>query len=326
MADEPISFYPPDLPLQIANVIEGAHTLDVHRLGGKGKRIVAREHLTVDGQPTPHGKHPDRSDEEIAAAIWEKASADAEQHCKGFARYKAVAIYNKPPRGFAADAKFFEFEVGDPPLRTVDEAHRDSIIVEMNSLLAARHKEQIELLRETTKLAEAVGKMATGLASAWSSVHEKANEDKQHTLELAVLNSEREGERERMRLFEKSLVPMLRLLQGKRGGQLALTEGESKQPEIVRVARKLGESLTVAQLDYAAKVLGRDRLRELASVENEAEVLALTSWLFDCDEAKVLDVYGQMRDDQVPMVDRLQELAAEAGEKHGEQKQLAAGE
>jgi hypothetical protein len=319
MAEEPNSFYPPDLPVEITNIVTGAHTIDAQRIGKK-PRVVARVKLTTGDEPTPHGKRPDNlSDEEIAAELWGKCEADAQKNCKGFARYKIVATYSKPKQGPTPDPQHFEIEVGDPPLRDRDGEIRDGVLGELQTLLSGRHREYLELMRESTKLATAVGTMATGLAGAWTTVHQKQSEGREHMLELAVLNSERESERERMRLFEKSVVPMLKLLQGKRA-PLALGEADSDKPEIVRVARQLGRSLTAEQLERTAKILGADRLRELATIEEEADLLGLTGWLFAIDESKVLDAYGILRDDQIPMVEKLQNWAADEGERHAASK------
>jgi hypothetical protein len=322
MAEEPISYYPPDLPLEIANIVIGAHTLDVLRLGAKPRpRTIGRVHLTCGGEPTPHGKRPDATDEQLAEEIWSKAEADAQKNCKGHAKYKIVATYSKPARGTTEEPKSFEIEVGDAPLAD-ERTQRDELLSESRQRERDKHREYLELCREVTGLAKAVGGMATGLATAWSSVHERESKSKEHALELAVLNADREGERERMRLLEKTVIPMLRVLQGK-APALALGEADKDKPEIVRVARRLGRSLSAEQLDEAAELLGSDRLRELAAIDDASEVLAFMGWLIGHEH--VLDLYGKLREDQVPMVDRLQTLVAEIGEKHGEQKALAAG-
>lgn len=316
MADDTISYYPADLALEIANIVTGAHTLDCSRMLGKRPKIVHREHLTADGQQCPHGKHPDATDEQLAAAIWSKLEDDANKHCKGFAKYKITAHYSKPARGTTAESQSFELEVGDPPLRSEADEQRSDFTAELRQAHKDRHKEYIELSREMTALAKAIGTMATGLASAWNNVHERESHSKEHALELKILENEREGERERMRLLQTSVVPMLQMLRGK--GVLALGDGDADKPEIVRVSRKLGRSLTAEQLDTANRTLGADRLRELASVDNESDALGILAWLIAHPSTETL--YNDLREDQVPMVLRLQELAAEAGEKREAEK------
>lgn len=312
MADETVSYYPPDLPLQITNVVTGAHTLDAKRLGRKPK-VVARELLKLGDDPTPHGKRPDNlTDEQLAASLWAKLEADAEKFCKGHARYTITAHYSKPKQGPAPEPESFEIEVGSPPLAGDEEREREGFTGELRQSLRDQHKFYLELLRESIQMAKAVGTMATGLAGAWNSVHERQLTSKEHALELKILDNEREGERERVALLSKLVMPTLRLLQGK--AQLALGPGDEDKPEIVRVARKLAATFTEEQWASAAEKLGSDRLRGLASVETEPEVLAIGAWLFANSGTEA--VYNELRDEQVPLVGRLQELAHEAGERH----------
>lgn len=317
MADDAVSYYPPDLPLEIANVVTSAHTLDCSRLVGKRPKIVHREHLTTDGLPTPHGKRCDATDEQIAASLWSALEADAAKHCKGYARYKVTAHYSKPARGTGAESQSFDLEVGDPPIADHETKQRDGIIAELHSLLGARHKEYLELARETTNLCKAVGTMATGLAAAWSSVHESRAKVGEHALELKILENERDGERERMQIFSKTVVPMLNML---RGGK-ALPDDGSGKPEIVQVARKLGRSFTEQQLEAAARIMGSERLRELRDVDEAAQVMAIGAWLIG--HARTEDLYGELREDQAPLVERLQLLLAKGGEEQQQTKALA---
>lgn len=327
MADEPNSFYPPDFPVEIMNVARGCHTLDVQRITAgakKANKIVARLNLKCGDEPTPHGKDPDMTCDEIAADLWGKIEADAKAHCKGFAKYKIVATYSKPKQGPTPENASFEIECGEPPLRDRDGEVRDGILVELQTLLAGRHRETLELAREITKLAQAVGTMATGLAGAWSSVHESRAKGNEHVLEMKMLDNEREGERERMRMFQATVIPMLRMIQGKGASKPAKDDGSGK-PEIVQVARKLGRSLDEDQLQTAARLLGADRLRELRDVDEVADVMSIGAWLIGNDGTEAL--YNSLREDQAPLVMRLQELLVAGGAAHETEKRaLAAGE
>lgn len=326
MADEPNSFYPPDFPVELANVVRGCHTLDAQRItsASKKNKIVARLNLKLGDEPTPHGKDPDMTCEEIAADLWGKIEADAKAHCKGFAKYKIVATYSKPKQGPTPEPASFEIECGDAPLLDRDGKVRDEILSECQTLLHARHREYLELARETTKLATAVGTMATGLAGAWSSVHESRAKGNEHVLEMKMLDNEREAERERIRMFQATVIPMLRMIQGKGSTKPTKDDGSGK-PEIVQVARKLGRSLDENQLQAAAKLLGADRLRELRDVDEAADVMAIGAWLIGHENTEAL--YNELREDQAPLVLRLQELLVAGGAAHETEKRaLAAGE
>ncbi len=319
MADEPVSYYPPDLPLQVTNVLEGTHTIDAKRLGKK-PRVVARIKLTLGDEATPHGKRPDNlTDDQIAAELWSKLEADAEKHCKGHARYEIIAVKSKPRSGPTPDNDTFELEVGDAPSREDRDAdHRGDFLAELRQAHRDRHREYLELCTQTTKLAQAVGSMASGLAGAWNSVHARESDSKEHALEMKIIDTEREGERDRIRMLEKSVLPQLSRMLRAKAPALALGEGDADKPEIVRVARKLGKSFTMEQLDSAAKILGSDRLRELASCSEAAEVLAIAAWLIAHEKTE--QVYDLLRDEQGPMVERLQELAIEEGDKRDREK------
>lgn len=309
---------PIDLVLDIANLpIAGAHTLDLHRGGPKGK-IVNRLQLTVDEAPTPHGTHPDMSDDAIAEHVWSAAVKDCEAQKREHCRFTVRASYSKGRGGPTPEPRTFDLTVGDPQAASEKEQRLD-LISELRSERKVMFEQVVACSGAIAKLAAAFTGMVTSVADAIGHLAQREREASEirggDALASKMLDHEHEGERERMRLFQTVAVPLL----AKIGAAPALASGSESEgtasmasdaPEIVKLCRKLGESLTSEQLEGAARIFGSNRLSELRSVSHEGEAYTLCAWLYGQPGERIIAVWNSLSDDQVPVALALQQLAA----------------
>lgn len=303
-----IGLPPTELPLDLANLpVTGAHTLDLLRGGPKG-RIVGRVQLTVGAEPTPHGEHPDLTDEAIAEALWTMATKDCEslkrEHCK----YVVKATYTKGRSGPAPEPKSFELTVGDPSA-TSEREQRLDLIAEMRNERRVMFEQVVASAGAIAKLAQAFTGMVSSVSEALGSLATREREAAQGGLEKQILDNERESERERMRLFQSVAVPLLGKIAGATGGGESATPS-AETPRIVKLVRDFGATLTSEQLAFAARTFGANRLVESTSLTSEGEAYDLIAWMYAQPSEKLIALYNQLRDDQVAPAMALQQAAA----------------
>lgn len=307
MSDE-LVLYPPELPTDVANIVDNAHCLDLRRMG-RGSKVVHRVNLTAGGKPVSFGTRSERSDDELAAELWTHAEEDAEKHAKGRALYRVTANYAKPPQGTTASPQSFELRIGSDERSEAE--HKSDLLSQLMAERRELFKQHVDLLSGTTKLANAVSSMVIGLSNALANVNERERAVAENATELRAIDAQAAADRERSRMFDKMLGPAIAAFQKKMGiapAQPALPAG------IIGVARELGSSFTVAQLEHAATTLGSGRMSELASVENEAELLNIVTWMLSIEMEKTMQVHAKLTDAQVPKVEQLIAWATAKGD------------
>lgn len=314
MQDE-LALYPPELPTDVASILADAHTLDVRRLG-RGSRVVHRVNLTNGENAVAHGSRTDRSDDDVAAEVWGAALEDANKFCKGQASYRITATYAKPPRGANAASESIELRVGD------DVRSDAQLKGEWTSMMLAERsqlfKHYIELMTGSTRVVASVSTMMVGLSEALARVTERERDIAADATVQLEMRQAAAADRERMKLLEKFGVPALQMFRQKMGlppaavakpsAAAAVADASSSTPAtpaIVITARKLGASLTAEQLEHASTAFGDPRLAELATIEGEAELLDLYTWLSEQDMSALMSMSANLSEAQQPLMDAL---------------------
>ena len=314
MADD---VYPADLPTTLGSLLLHCHSLDVRR-AGRGGRHVSRIALEHDAAAVKHGHRSDLADDAIATLVWAACTTDADAHCKGAQAYKVTATYAKPRSGPPPEPRSIDLQVGEPDEKAVERHQRDTVLAEVMANSREVFKQHLALLDQTTKLAKAVGDMATGLAGAFSQVWQREAAIATATTEAKFIDAEQASERTRMGMLEKLLTQGLSLARAKLGiavdDDKALPESPSK---LVRTARAFGAGLTAATLAKAREVLGSDAdLAALRVVSDEPETLAILARFYAHDVSNLMALYETLTPSLQSLAADLQDMAAKAGEQH----------
>lgn len=316
MDEQPTSYYPSDLPLQLADLLTSAHTIDVRRVG-KGGSTIHREHLTCDGKVVQHDGRSDLSDEQLAAICYNAAEAHADAHHKGSGRYRLTLTYAKPPRGFPTKARSIEFQVGDAE-ETTDANVRSDLLAQMVNLWKLMGQEHIHLIRETTKLASVVSTMVGSLATANAALTERERAIARESEEGKMVREQSERSERRERMVMKMVMPLVQgLMAGKAAFGIAGAPATSSYSALVSNARALGSSMTPEQLAAAGRIFGAgatERLAELRDSTIDADVLAFGLWLFEQPIEVTLSFYEQLSDEQRVAAERLQSMIVAASQ------------
>lgn len=307
-------FAPPELTAEIAALMDNAISVELRREAPGKRRVVWRTVLQRDGRVVVHGTRPDWSDEQIAAELWSRAESDADDNSSGSGRYKITVCYAKPFKGPTATPATLPLVIGSGGDANNEAVHRFDLIGEMRAERRELFTQHCALMREGVRMAQAVGNMATGLANAFSQIHEKTREVAAETENRAMVRVAQDSERERMRMFEKVLLPTLQIVRAKMG-----LPAEASQPAvssgILDTAHRLGKSLSASQRDTVRAKLG-PRFLEIEHVADENDLLSLCTWLFGSDMDGLLAVYATLDDAQTPLVEQLQQWAVDRGDEH----------